>query len=180
MNSSAVGRILCAVDVAGADLEDVVDVALLVVDRAREDRREGVLPGADRAGRQLVALVEQLVDDDRDGTGVEATGQARAHGHLRLQPQPDRLDEAALVLRGRGVVVGPLLVRELEQLLLEPGEHAALDAGAVGGEHLARGEPLDAVEERLGAVLVRPEAQVAVDRALVDPLVVQAAAPGSA
>ena len=46
---------------------------------------------------------------------------------------------------------------------------------AVGREHLARGEPLDAVEERLGAVLVGPEAQVAVDRALVDPLVVQAA-----
>ena len=160
---------------AGADLEHVVDVALLVVDRAGEDRREGVLPGADRAGRQLVALVEQLVDDDRDGAGVEAAGQARADGHLRLEPQPHRLDEPALVLGGRGVVVGPLLVRELEQLLLEAGEHAAVDAGAVGREHLARGQALDAVEEGLGAVLVRPEAQVAVDRALVDLLLVEAA-----
>ena len=128
LNSSAVGRILCESTWPVQIVEHVVDVALLVVDRAGEDRREGVLPGADRAGRQLVALVEQLVDDDRDGAGVEATGQARAHRHLRLQAQPHRLDEPALVLRGRGVVVGPLLVRELEQLLLEPGEHAALDA----------------------------------------------------
>ena len=45
----------------------------------------------------------------------------------------------------------------------------------VGREHLARGQPLDAVEEGLGAVLVRPEAQVAVDRALVDLLLVEPA-----
>ena len=67
---------LVRVDVAGADVEDVVDVALLVVDRPREDRGERVLAGADRAGRQLVALVEELVDDDRDGAGVEAAGEA--------------------------------------------------------------------------------------------------------
>ena len=110
-------------------------------------------------------------------TALESSppGQRRADRHLRLQPQPHRLHEAALVLRGRRVVVGALLVRELEQLLLEPGEHAPLDAVRVGREHLARGEPLDAVEERLGAVLVRAEAQVAVDRALVDLLVVEAA-----
>jgi hypothetical protein len=38
-----------------------------------------------------------------------------------------------------------------------------------------RRQPLDAVEERLGAVLVRAKAQVAVDRPVVDPRVVEAA-----
>ena len=166
---------LVRVDVAGADVEDVVDVALLVVDRAGEDRGEGVLAGADRAGRQLVALVEELVDDDRDRARVEAARERRAHRHLRLQAQPHRLDEAPLVLGGRGVVVGALDGRELEELLLQAREHAAPDAVRVDREHLAGGEPLDPVEEGLGAVLVRPEAQVAVDGALVDLLLVQPA-----
>ena len=166
---------LVRVDVTRADVEHVVDVALLVVDRAGEHRREGVLAGADRPGRQLVALVEQLVDDHRDRARVEAAGQAGAHRDLRLQPQPHRLHEPPLVLRGRRVVVGALLRRELEQLLPQAGEHPPPDAVAVSLEQLARCEALDAVEERLGAVLVGPEAQVAVDRALVDLLLVEPA-----
>ena len=165
---------LVRLDVPGADVQDVVDVLLLVVDRPGEDRGEGVLPGADRAEGERVTLVQQLVDDDGDRTRIQATGQARAHGHLGLQAQPHRLHEAALVLRGRGRVVGALHGGELEQLLLQPGEHATSDAVRVGFQHLARSEALDALEEGLRAVLVGAKAQVAVDRAVVDPLLVQA------
>ena len=68
------GQDLVRGDVSLADVEDRVDVLLLVVDRVGEDGTEGVLLLADRLGR-LVASVDELVDDDGDGRGVEPAGE---------------------------------------------------------------------------------------------------------